>query len=72
MMITRVTSEATNVNRLFTWVNKNWKIKKFDYINKMYLIFNYYFLIYRLNIKLFKRLLSQRNTVKCRHFMFES
>ena len=32
MMITRVTSGVTNVNRLFTKVNKNWKIQKFDYI----------------------------------------
>ena len=31
MTITRVTSAVTNVNRLFAWVNKNWKIKKFDY-----------------------------------------
>ena len=31
MMITRVTSGVTNVNRLFTKVNKNWKFKKFDY-----------------------------------------
>ena len=31
MMITRVTSGVTNVNRLFTKINKNWKIKKFDY-----------------------------------------
>ena len=30
-MITRVTSGVTNVNRLFTKVNKNWKFKKFDY-----------------------------------------
>ena len=36
MMITRVTSGVTNVNRLFTKVNKNWKFKKFDYI----IIFN--------------------------------
>ena len=30
MMITRVTSGVTNVNRLFTKVKKNWKFKKFD------------------------------------------
>ena len=29
--IARVTSGVTNVNRLFAWVNNNWKIKKFDY-----------------------------------------
>ena len=34
MMITRVTSGVTNVNRLFTKVNKNWKFKKFDYIRR--------------------------------------
>ena len=33
MMITRVTSGVTNVNRLFTKVNKNLKFKKFDYTN---------------------------------------
>ena len=32
MMITRVTSGVTNVNRLFTKGIKNWKIKIFNYI----------------------------------------